>query len=153
MGTELGQAMPDAAQAGPVSHAIFRVARAHKALAAELLRELGLHAGQELLLMYLWQMGPSKQADLATEFNTDSASMTRTVQRLERAGFVRRRPSLTDGRVTLVECTAAGRRLRPRIEQMWARLERQTVESLSSAARACLLSALEAVERNLLTRA
>jgi len=48
--------------------------------------------------------------------------MTRTVQRLERAGFVRRRPDPEDGRVTLVDSTPAGMALRDRIERLWAEL-------------------------------
>jgi DNA-binding MarR family transcriptional regulator len=58
----------------------------------QLLQGLGLHPGHELLLMHLWDAGPQRQADLAAVFDTDSASMSRTVQRVERAGFVRRRP-------------------------------------------------------------
>ena len=55
-------------------------------LARYLLQCVGLHPGQELLLMHLWDAGPQRQADLASEFGTDSASMTRTVQRLEESG-------------------------------------------------------------------
>src|SRR5579863_988578 len=82
---------PTAAAKGPVSNAIIRVTRLHVIRARELFQSVGLHPGQELLLMHLWDTGPQRQADLAVAFDTDSASMTRTVQRLERAGFIRRR--------------------------------------------------------------
>ena len=77
--------------------------------------------------MQLWDAGPQRQADLAAAFGTDSASMTRTVQRLERAGFVRRRQDPADGRATLVESTPAGTALRSRVEQLWAELEAERV--------------------------
>jgi len=141
---------PGAAAGGPLSHAIFRLARTHRALAGRLFRELGLRPGQELLLMHLWEYGPQRQADLAELFDTDSASMTRTVQRLERAGFVRRRPSPDDGRVTLVEPTAASLGLRERIEALWAALELRTVGDLDADERDAALSALRRLERNLL---
>src|SRR5260370_23761076 len=105
------------------SNALIRATRLHMILARYLLQCVGLHPGQELLLMHLWDAGPQRQADLASEFGTDSASMTRTVQRLERAGFVRRRPDPSDGRATLVESTEAGTALRGRIEELWAELE------------------------------
>ncbi len=100
--------------------------------------------------MHLWEYGPQRQADLAELFDTDSASMTRTVQRLERAGFVRRRPSPHDGRVTLVEPTAASQGLRIRIESLWAELERRTVGDLDPDERAAALDILRRLEHNLL---
>ena len=141
---------PSAASGGPLSHAIFRLARTHRALAGRLFRELGLRPGQELLLMHLWEYGPQRQADLAELFDTDSASMTRTVQRLERAGFVRRRPSPDDGRVTLVEPTPASLGLRARIEELWTSLELRTVGDLGADERDAALRILRTLERNLL---
>ena len=113
-----------AASDGPVSNALIRVTRLHMMRARQLLQGLGLHTGHELLLMHLWDSGPQRQADLAAEFDTDSASMSRTVQRLERAGFVRRRPDPNDGRATLVDTTPAGMALRDRIEQAEKALRR-----------------------------
>lgn len=133
---------------GPLSLAVFSLARAHRALAADLLRPLGLHPGQELLLMFLWEHGPQRQTDLAQYVATDSASMTRTVQRLERAGFVRRRSSPDDRRVTLVEPTPASLALRPRVAEIWAQLERATAGSLSGAEREDATRLLRALEEN-----
>lgn len=133
---------------GPLSLAVFSLARAHRALAADLLRPLGLHPGQELLLMFLWEHGPQRQTDLAEHVATDSASMTRTVQRLERAGFVRRRPSPDDRRVTLVEPTPASRALQPRVAEIWARLEQATAGGLSRSEREDATTLLRALEQN-----
>jgi DNA-binding MarR family transcriptional regulator len=117
----------------------------------QLLQGLGLHPGHELLLMHLWDTGPLRQTDLAAEFDTDSASMTRTVQRLERAGFVRRRPDPVDGRATLVESTPAGMALRGRVEQLWARLEADTVGDMPASQERQLLRGLQNLEANLLS--
>lgn len=134
--------------AGPVSHAIFRLARAHRAYAADLLRELGLHPGHELLLLHLWQHGPQRQTDLARLVSTDSAAMTRTVQRLERAGYVRRVPSPADGRVSLVEPTPASETLRARVEAMWRTLEDATVAGMTPEEQATALDVLARLEAN-----
>ncbi|GIJ43157.1 hypothetical protein Val02_00430 [Virgisporangium aliadipatigenens] len=144
---------PRAAAGGPVSHAIFRLAKAHRALAAQLLRDVGLHPGQELLMMRLWDCGPMRQTYLAEEFDTDSASMTRTVQRLEKAGYVRRVPDPADGRATLVEPTAASLGLRTRVERLWAELERRTLGDLPPSQRAATLETLRCLERNVLSDA
>ncbi|MEU6782629.1 MarR family transcriptional regulator [Nonomuraea angiospora] len=76
-------------QAGPLNHAIIRVARLHRMLAAQLLRRVGLHPSQELVMMQLWDRGPQRQTDLVRMLGSDTATMTRTIQRLEHAGFVR----------------------------------------------------------------
>lgn len=138
-----------AASSGPISNALIRATRLHVMRARQLFQELGLYPGHELLLMHLWDAGPQRQADLAALFDTDSASMTRTVQRLERAGYVRRRPDPTDRRATLVESTPAGTALRARVEQLWAELEAHTTGDMSPERQRELLRGLTEVEANL----
>lgn len=108
---------------GPMNQAIIRLARAHRALATQLMREVGLRPDQGALMMHLWRVGPIRQTALAAHFGKDSASTTRTVQRLEHAGYVRRRVDATDRRATLVEPTPAGDALRTKVEALWAQLE------------------------------
>lgn len=144
-----GHVSSTAALGGPVSNALIRVTRLHMMRARQLLHGLGLHTGHELLLMHLWDSGPQRQADLAAEFDTDSASMTRTVQRLERAGFVCRRPDPDDGRATLVDSTPAGLALRGRIERLWTELEAATVGDMTVSQRSQLLRGLQYLETNL----
>lgn len=141
--------LPAAASCGPVSHAIFRLTRLHRMVAAQLLRRLGLHPGQELLMMHLWDCGPQRQADLAALLGSDSATITRTIHRLERGGFVRRSPSPTDGRSVIVSPTAAGNALRAEVEAMWHELEQRTTAGLDEAARAATLDTLVHMECNL----
>jgi DNA-binding MarR family transcriptional regulator len=134
---------------GPISHAIFRVARLHKMFAGQLLREAGLYPGQELLMMRLWDEGPQRQVDLVRALESDAPTVARTVRRLDKAGFVRRAPSTVDGRVTIVEATQASMPLKRTVERIWAELEALTVAALSEAERANVLSALEQLESNL----
>ncbi|WP_354638132.1 MarR family winged helix-turn-helix transcriptional regulator [Kitasatospora camelliae] len=141
--------VPAAASGGPISHAIFRLARLHRMYAGQLLRRIGLHPGQELVMMHLWELGPQRQTDLVRLLDSDAATMTRTVQRLEQAGFVRRRPSPTDRRASLIEPTAASHALRREVEQAWTRLEDLVAAGLSSDERTEALHTLERLEQNL----
>ncbi|WP_037606018.1 MarR family winged helix-turn-helix transcriptional regulator [Streptacidiphilus rugosus] len=141
--------VPAAAGGGPVSHAIFRLARLHRMFAGQLLRPLGLHPGQELVMMHLWELGPQRQTDLVRLLDSDAATMTRTVRRLEQAGFVRRRPCPTDKRASLIEPTAASQVLRRQVEQVWAQLEALVTADLSPAEGAAALATLERLEDNL----
>lgn len=141
--------VPAAASCGPVSHAIFRLTRLHRMVAAALLRRLGLHPGQELLMMHLWDCGPQRQADLAALLGSDSATITRTVRRLERGGFVHCSPSPTDGRSVIVAPTAAGNALRAEVETLWHELEKRTTAGMDAADRATTLDVLMRMECNL----
>ncbi|MFE5620861.1 MarR family winged helix-turn-helix transcriptional regulator [Streptomyces virginiae] len=145
--------VPAAAGGGPISHAIFRLARLHRMYAGQLLRRIGLHPGQELVMMHLWELGPQRQTDLVRLLDSDAATMTRTVQRLEQAGFVRRRPSPTDKRASLIEPTAASHALRREVEQSWSRLEELVATGLTPDERTEALHTLERLEHNLVQAA
>ncbi|MET8406366.1 MarR family winged helix-turn-helix transcriptional regulator [Streptomyces sp900116325] len=146
---ETSVVVPAAAGGGPVSHAIFRLARLHRMFAGQLLRRVGLHPGQEVVMMHLWELGPQRQTDLVQLLDSDAATMTRTVKRLEQAGFVRRRPSPTDKRAALIEPTAASRALRHEVEQIWSQLEDLVTADLSPDERTAALITLERLEQNL----
>ncbi|GAA4020209.1 hypothetical protein GCM10022247_50170 [Allokutzneria multivorans] len=133
----------------PVNTQVIRVARLHRTVAAQLLREMGLHPGQELLMMQVWDHGPQRQSALSEALDVDASTLTRTVQRLEHAGFVRRNRCSTDGRAWEVESTKAGLALRERVLAAWDELEKITLNGLSEAEVAALSSALARVEGNL----
>ncbi|MER6343666.1 MarR family winged helix-turn-helix transcriptional regulator [Streptomyces sp. NPDC001595] len=118
-------AHPLAGTAGrfPVSFAVFTLARKHRALAAELLRELGLYAGQELMLMQLWENDGQSQNSLGRTLGLDHSTVAKSVRRLEDAGLVSRARSTRDRRSTVVSLTAAGRDLETAVTEVWARLE------------------------------
>ena len=133
---------------GPISALIPTVARAHRTLAGQLLREVGLYPGQELLLMLLWEQEPRSPGELARELRVEPPTAVKAVARLEEAGFLTRERSTEDRRVVLVSLTPAGRALRPRVEELWAELERRTVGELDAAARQQLSELLTAVVHN-----
>jgi DNA-binding MarR family transcriptional regulator len=144
---------PATAVSGPISHAIFRVSRLHRMIAGTLLREVGLYPGQELVMMHLWETGAQRQTSLAKVLDSDAATMTRTIQRLEKSGFVRRSPDPTDKRASLIAPTAASQVLRRQVEDVWNRLEQLTVADAPADRQHQLLDHLFAVENNLLAAA
>jgi hypothetical protein len=76
-----------ASRVGGIGHALFRVGRAHRAAAARLLREIGLYPGQEIMLGHLADHGETRQSRLVAEIGTDPSTVTKMLQRLERAGL------------------------------------------------------------------
>jgi MarR family transcriptional regulator, organic hydroperoxide resistance regulator len=143
--------LPSAARGGPVSHAISRVARLHRAAAGRLLRGAGIYPGQEFVMMLLWEKGALRQADLIKALEVDPSTVTKMLQRLEQTGHVRRRPDPRDGRAVLVEATDRNHGLHDEVAHAWTGLEEHTLAGLSPAERTQLAALLARVETNLCT--
>ena len=122
----------DFAQAKLVNDAVRALAMRHRAAAAQVLAPLGLHPGQEVLVLELSAHGPRTQGQLAVASGCEPPTITGSVRRLESAGLVVRRPSPTDGRVTIVELSDRGRSLVPALEAAWSELAERTVAGLST---------------------
>ncbi|MEU9235728.1 MarR family winged helix-turn-helix transcriptional regulator [Streptomyces subrutilus] len=149
--TEPACPVPGAVLDGPVSHAISRVARLHRIAAGRALRDLGLHPGQEFLMMHLWDSGAVRQSELIKAVGLDPSTVTKMLQRLEQAGHVRRRPDPADRRASLVEATETSCGLLVEVRRAWGELERQTLAGLDAAEGAELTRLLGKVEATLCT--
>jgi len=123
----------------------MRAAKAHKAHAGVLLRELGLYPGQELLLMQLWDRDGQIQSDLVRSLQLDPSTVTRMVGRLEEQGVVSRAISPTDRRAVVITLTARGQSLQDDVRRVWTELEQATIESLSEQTRSQVLDGLESI--------
>ena len=138
--------------AGPVSWAVFSLARAHRNRAAVLLRELGLHPGQELLLAQLLDRDGQTQSELLDAVGLDHSTVSKSLSRMQEAGLLTREPTPQDRRVLRVLLTDAGRAMRGPLAQMWATLEEATTHDLSPAEAQAFVDAAARIEQSILTR-
>jgi MarR family transcriptional regulator, organic hydroperoxide resistance regulator len=144
-----GASTGSAEQHGPLVHALFRISRKNRAMAAEYLRPLGLYPGQELLLLQLPDGQCRSQQELVDALGLDHSTVTKMLQRLERAGVVARRQSADDRRVVLVHLTEEGRARRRAVQDVWAKMEAAAGGALSERQRTQLLALLRRVEAHL----
>src|SRR3984893_5330367 len=119
-------------QADALNEAIRAIGIRHREPAIAALAPFGIHPGHKLLLLELEVAGPCTQAQLAAASGYEPPTITLSVRQLEAAGLVVRRPSLTDGRATVVELSDEGRALLPKLKAAWRRLAEQTVAGLTS---------------------
>lgn len=85
------------------------------------LTELGLsHAG--LIVLHLLDAGPTSQVELAGLARVEAQTMSRTIDRLEREGFVERHPDAADRRRRVVERTPSGAEVFERARRIEAEL-------------------------------
>ena len=115
-----------------MSYAIFQLARAHRAYAAALLREMDLHPGQELLLMQLFDRDGQTQSELLESVGLDHSTVSKSLSRMQDAGLLVREPAGHDRRVMVVHLTDKGRAMRDPLAAMWRALEETTARSLSA---------------------
>ncbi|MFI8075462.1 MarR family winged helix-turn-helix transcriptional regulator [Streptomyces sp. NPDC086033] len=123
---------PTTAGEGPMSYAIFQLARAHRARAAAMLREMDLHPGQELLLMQLLDRDGQTQSELLESVGLDHSTVSKSLRRMQDAGLLVREPAAHDRRVMVVHLTDKGRALREPIAAMWQALEETSAQNLSA---------------------
>lgn len=136
-------------QANVLNAALRTIGIRHRALAGEMLAPLGLHPGQEVLLLELHAQGPRTQGQLAAASGCEPPTITGSVRKLEAAGLVVRRPSPTDGRVTIVELSDQAENLMPALHKAWRHLAELTVTGLTSTSPDNLADVLTDLARNL----
>jgi DNA-binding MarR family transcriptional regulator len=114
-----------------MSYAIFQLARAHRAYAAAMLREMDLHLGQELLLMQLLDRDGQTQSELLDSVGLDHSTVSKSLRRMQDAGLLSREPAAHDRRVMVVHLTDKGRAMREPLAAMWRALEETSARDLS----------------------
>jgi DNA-binding MarR family transcriptional regulator len=134
----------------PESWALVSAYKALLAVTAAQLAPLRLHPGQDRVLLELWVKDGISQRELGKRLGVEQPTVTKTLQRLERAGLVRRERDVADNRQVLVHLTVAGRAANEPIRQARREAERQMVKGLSVQDRQRLVELLTRVRDNLL---
>ena len=114
-----------------MSYAIARAAKLHRQRAEELLGEIGLHAGQEMLLNTLWSEGELTQTELSDRLGIQPATLTVALKRLEKSGLIARSRDPNDQRVSRVQPSFKSAELRDGVYSAWSKLEAATIVNLS----------------------
>lgn len=99
--------MSDSLDSWPTGRLLSMAARLVEHSWNDALEQRGLtHAG--LIALHFLDSGPLSQTDLARSARVENQTMSRTVERLEREGFVRREADARDRRRQIVTRTDAG---------------------------------------------
>ena len=121
-----------------LTYALIKVMKTVRNDLAAALLPLGLHVGQELLLNQLWREDGLTQGELIARLGVEPPTVTKTLQRLERAGLVTRAPDPARPRVGRVYLTDAGKALREPVEEIWIRTDEELQKGLGEAERELL---------------
>jgi MarR family transcriptional regulator, organic hydroperoxide resistance regulator len=132
-----------------ISFRLTKVCRGQRNLTATMLNSFGLYPGQDLILMQLWKEEGITQTRLAARVGIDVSTLTKSLQRLERYGLVRRTQDAEDTRVVRVYLTEKGRTLEGAISTEWVNIEAKTLAGLTNDERNFLSGVLRRIESNL----
>jgi DNA-binding MarR family transcriptional regulator len=119
--------MTQEAITGSIGYLIARICKMHRNRAGELLSTVNLYVGQEMFLLQLWERDGQTQTELAEGLCVQPATVTRMLDRMEKAGLVARHKDPSDQRVSRVFLTDSGRSLRGPVEDAWQQLEQTSL--------------------------
>lgn len=132
-----------------LNYVFIQTCKAHRARTAELLARLDVHVGQELILVALWHADGVPITELAERLEVQTPTVSRMVRRMENAGFVERRTSPDDQRVSIVHATEKGRGVRAEIEEIWTTIQDEMTDGMTSAEVDTFHALLDRVRANL----
>ena len=131
-----------------VTSLVTQVARGIRTTLDQRFGELGLTSQQAGVLLHV-SGGTTSPRRLADLLGTDTAGMTRLVDRLVEKGYLHRLPATTDRRTITVELTAAGRKLLPKIKPLFDEVAATITTGIPAAALPAVQEALETMRSNL----
>lgn len=110
---------------------LAQVIRLHHARAHNLFGKLGLYRGQPPILFMLWKKDGRTQKEIAEKLQLKPATITDTLQRMEKSGLLERRPDPEDLRVSRVYLTEKGIKLQSEVEKVLQTLEGECFEGFT----------------------
>jgi DNA-binding MarR family transcriptional regulator len=125
------------------------ICRAHRGKMGEALTEIGLYTGQEMFLWHLWRQDGLTQSQMVERMCVQPPTISKMLDRLEKAGLVERRPDPEDTRISRVYLTEQGHRSQRAVQDIWTNLEQRISEGLSVEERIVLRRLLLQVHENL----
>lgn len=128
---------------------LAQVSRLYHLRAHQHLEAIGLYRGQPPVLRALWERDGQTHKELAGRLHVTPATMTRMVQRMEKAGFLTRRPDPEDQRISRVYLSEAGRAVESALREVTRSIEAEAFAGLDEDERALLRRLLSRVRENL----
>ena len=129
--------------------ALAKACKAHRTEVGAALAELGLHVGQEMVLLELWREDGLRGGELASRLGVEPPTVSRMLGRLEGCGLLERRRDPEDARSFRVFLTPKGRELEGPVEDLWDGVEDKAFEGMGEEEKLLLKRLLARVRENL----
>jgi DNA-binding MarR family transcriptional regulator len=137
-------------EAESLDHLLAQVCRLHHSRARAFFETIGLYRGQPPLLGALWEREGRAHTELAARLHVTPATISKMIQRMEKAGFVVRRPDPEDQRVSRVYLTDAGRAIHSEVQHAMRAMEAEAFDGFTLEERVLLRRFLLQIRENLI---
>jgi len=142
--------MPKPDQPETMDFILANICHLHHTRAHQLFEAIGLYRGQPGVLLALWEQEGFTQTELAERLKITPATVTKMLQRMEKAGFLLRKPDPQDQRVSRVYLTNAGSAIKSQVEAAWKTFDDETFTGFTPEERVMLRRFLLQIRQNLL---
>ncbi|MHB0858563.1 MAG: MarR family winged helix-turn-helix transcriptional regulator [Anaerolineae bacterium] len=132
-----------------LDYLFVQVAKLHYGRARDLFHTIGLYRGQPPLLGLLARHDGLPQSRLAERLDITPATISRMLDRMEKAGFVTRTPDPADQRVARVHLTDRGRAVQDSMRRLIETIEQETFAGFNPEECAVLRGYLARMRENL----
>jgi DNA-binding MarR family transcriptional regulator len=125
------------------------IGRLQRAQMNEALSSVGVYAGQEMFLWHLWRQDGLTQSQLVERMCVQPSTVSKMLDRMEKAGLVMRQSDPGDSRASRVYLTEQGRRCQDAVGKVWKDIEQRLTEGMSLEERLLLRRLLLQIYENL----
>src|SRR5579862_9715198 len=101
------------------------ICQAQRSQMSEALAEIGVYAGQEMFLWHLWQEEGLTQSQLVERLCVQPPTVSKMLDRLEKAGLVERRPDAENSHLSRVYLTELGKLRQSDVSNIWTNMEQR----------------------------
>jgi DNA-binding MarR family transcriptional regulator len=133
-----------------LDHLLGQVCHLHHGRIRAKFRDLGLYRGQPAVLEALAEENGRTHSELAAWMHVTPATVTKMIQRMEKAGYVERRDDPEDQRVSRVYLTADGKAVHAELQMVFKAVDAETFAGFTPEERAELEQLLRKIRVNLL---
>lgn len=144
--------MPPPPPRGSIGARIGFISRKSKNYFNQVVSEEGLFAGQHHIIMMLERVGCATVSQIAEEMRTTSATASVSIKRLEKAGFVEKRSSESDARITKIYLTDKALAVTQRIKAKMDEAEESLTQGLTQEEKYLLSDLLDKVVNNIISQ-
>jgi DNA-binding MarR family transcriptional regulator len=114
-----------------LNYLLTRILKLRRLKLHSLFNEYGIHPGQHPILFALWEKDGQTQKELADHLIIKPSSLTVNLQRMEKAGLIKKAVDLEDKRISRVYITEKGNSLRVQIEKTLQIVEEECFKDFS----------------------
>lgn len=118
--------MPNSTEPESLDLLLAQICHLHYSRAHQLFEAIGLYRGQPPLLQALWKQEGLTHTQLAMHLRISPSTITKMLQRMEKAGFIVRKLDTEDQRVSRVYLTEAGHAIQAQVQATFRAMESET---------------------------